>query len=71
MVVMDHKVNLVQDHNEIILLAKTNKNERLEINIFICYIKKRHFLRVSFLDMQLIFDYKIYKQNLPFVAYFP
>jgi hypothetical protein len=64
MVVKDHKVNHVQDHNEIILLAK-EKKQRLK-NRF-----NRKFLRVSFLDMRLIFDYKIYKQNPPFVAYFP
>jgi len=65
MVVMDHKVNHVQDHNEIILLAK----KKIELLFFLLDMKK--FLRVSFLDMQLIFDYKIYKQNPPFVAYFP
>jgi hypothetical protein len=63
MVVMDHRVNHVQDHNEIILLAKTKQK--------IKRLNSTEYIRVSFLDRQLIFDYKIYKQNPPFVAYVP
>lgn len=67
MVEMDHMENHVLDHSEIILLALIFKNNKI---IFILK-KNKTILLVFFLDIKLVFDYKIYKQNLPFVAYFP